>query len=54
MAGLVPVFEISRWSNGLLADELWRLAIGLVTLLGGLSSGARISVDGRKCEVSYF
>lgn len=32
----VTVFEINRWSNGLLADELFRLAIGVVALLGGL------------------
>ena len=35
-ADYVTVFEINRWSNGLLADELFRLAIGIVALLGGL------------------
>ena len=36
-ADFITVFEISRWSNGLLADELFRLAIGAVSLLGGLT-----------------
>jgi hypothetical protein len=36
-ADFITVFEISRWSNGLLADELFRLAVGIVALLGGLT-----------------
>lgn len=32
----VTVFEINRWSNGLLADELFRLFIGLAALAVGL------------------
>ncbi|MGH8601266.1 MAG: hypothetical protein ACREXR_00330 [Gammaproteobacteria bacterium] len=33
----ITVFEISLWSNGVLAGELFDLAIGTVALLGGLT-----------------
>ena len=37
MMDLVTVFEINRWSNGLLADELFRLLVGVAALIGGLT-----------------
>lgn len=37
MTDFVTVFEINRWSNGLLADELFRLFVGVVALVGGLA-----------------
>ena len=41
MGDFITVFEIGRWSNGLLADELFRLAVGTVALLGGLGGIVR-------------
>jgi hypothetical protein len=37
MTEFVTVFEISRWSNGLLADGLFRLFIGVAALIGGIT-----------------
>jgi hypothetical protein len=37
MSDFVTVFEINRWSNGLLADTLFRLFIGVAVLIGGLT-----------------
>lgn len=37
MMDFVTVFEINRWSNGLLADELFRLFVGVAALISGLS-----------------
>ena len=37
MTDFVTVFEIDRWSNGLLADELFRLSVGVTGLIGGLA-----------------
>jgi hypothetical protein len=34
----VTVFEITRWSNGLLADTLFRLLVGVVALIGGATA----------------
>jgi hypothetical protein len=42
MSELVTVFEITRWSNGLLADELFRLFIGVAALIGGLAGGVYV------------
>jgi len=36
MTDFVTVFEINRWSNGLLAEELFRLFIGIAVLTGGV------------------
>jgi hypothetical protein len=33
----VTIFEINHWSNGLLADELFRLFVGVAALIGGLA-----------------
>jgi len=41
MTGFVTVFEISRWSNGLLADELFRLGVGVSALIGGVGGAIR-------------
>lgn len=38
MTAFVTVFEITRWSNGLLADELFRLLVGVVALIGAITS----------------
>jgi hypothetical protein len=38
MTDFVTVFEITRWSNGLLADTLFRLLVGLVALIGGATA----------------
>ena len=37
MTDFITVFEINRWSNGLLADALFRLFIGVAALIGGLN-----------------
>ena len=37
MTDFVTVFEINRWSNGLLADALFRLFVGVAALIGGLT-----------------
>src|SRR4051812_15759989 len=42
MNDFVTVFEINRWSNGLLADELFRLAIGLVALVSGIGGAVHL------------
>jgi hypothetical protein len=42
MTDFVTVFEISRWSNGLLADELFRLFVGVAALIGGLARAAYV------------
>ena len=42
MTGFVTVFEINRWSNGLLADALFRLFVGVAVLVGGLVGAIRI------------
>src|SRR6185295_17493174 len=59
MADFTTVFEINRWSNGLLADELFRLAIGIVALLGGLTGmffawRRRKTATPRRSPGSYF
>ena len=41
MTGFVTIFEITRWSNGLLADELFRLFVGVAALIGGLAGAIR-------------
>ena len=38
MTDFVTVFETTRWSNGLLADELSRLLVGVVALIGGATA----------------
>ena len=43
IADFVTVFEFKRWTNGVLADELFRLTIGIVALLGGLRGVFNIS-----------
>ncbi|MBC5766527.1 hypothetical protein [Ramlibacter albus] len=42
LPGFNTVFEIDRWSNGLLADELFRLGIGVVALVGSASWAVRL------------
>jgi len=42
MMDFVTVFEINRWSNGLLADELFRLFIGVAALIGGIAGMIRL------------
>jgi hypothetical protein len=37
MTDFVTVFEINRWSNGLLAETLLRLLVGVVALIGGVT-----------------
>jgi hypothetical protein len=42
MTGFVTVFEITRWSNELLADELFRLFIGVAALVAGVGGAIRM------------
>ena len=48
MSEFVTVFEITRNSNGVLGDEVFRLLIGVVALLGSL----RVLVRNRRREKS--
>ena len=41
MTVFTPVFEITRWSNGLLADELFRLSVGVGALFAGVAGFVR-------------
>ena len=42
MTDFVTVFEINRWSNGLLADTLFRLFVGAAALIGGIGGAVRV------------
>ena len=48
MTDFATVFEINRWSNGLLAEELFRLFVGVAALIGGIASVVYV---GRKRDV---
>ena len=38
MTDFVTVFEITRWSNGILANTLFDLLVGVVALIGGATA----------------